>query len=61
MTIPAQNHFIDRYASLSALNEPSHNSSPTRIAMEVPVNAGFAGPRAISVTAMVFGSIVAAT
>jgi hypothetical protein len=49
----------DRYASRSALNDPSHSSSPTRTAIAVPVNAGVAGPRAISVTAIVSGSIVA--
>src|SRR5215475_8131480 len=49
----------DLYAIRSALNEPSHSSSPTRTAIAVPVNDGFAGPRAISVTAIVFGSIVA--
>jgi hypothetical protein len=53
-------YFSDRYASRSALNEPSHSSLPTRIAIAVPVKAGVAGPRAISVTTIVFGSIVAA-
>jgi hypothetical protein len=52
--------FNERYASLSALNDPSHNSSPTCIAIAVPVKAGVAGPRAISVAFIVFGSIVTA-
>ena len=49
-----------RYANRSALNEPSHSSLPTRMAIAVPVNDGVAGPRASSLTAIVLGSIVAA-
>ena len=52
---------IDRYASRSALNEPSHSSLPICIAIAVPVNAAVAGPRASSVTAIVFGSMVTTT
>ena len=52
--------FRERYASRSALKEPSQSWSATCMAIAVPVNEAVAGPRAISVTAIVFGSIVAA-
>jgi hypothetical protein len=48
-----------RYASRSAMNEPSHSSLPTIAAMAVPVNEGVLAPRAISVAVIVFGSIIA--
>ena len=60
MSRAAPTYFRVLYATRSALNDPSHNSLPTGIAVAVPVNAGVAGPRAISVTAIVFGSIASA-
>jgi hypothetical protein len=46
------------YAIRSARNDPSHSSLPTTAAIAVPVNDGVRGPRAISVAAIVFGSMV---
>src|SRR5213594_3412186 len=59
MTAPFY-RFNARYATRSAVNELSHKVSPTGMAVADPVYGGAAGPRPISVMAIVFGSIASA-